>query len=278
MKTQLVTIQTNDIPLDGAFHEPDGETRAAALYFHGNTMNFYTGGARFLPPVLTKLGIAVLAFNRRGHDILTTRNSRAAEGGAFQTTAQAVADNRYAAQWLAARGFANPIVMGHSNGGMLSTRHVADHPGTPALVLLSAGRGGTRQDTSGGSEKLFAVDKLDELTRRARELVAAGKGRELLFMPGWWYVISAESFLDRLVSVPDTIALAPQVKCPVLAIRGDQEDRDRYPAEEFAAACGGSCEVNIVANCDHFYNDREAHVAGIVSDWLAKTVKLKIVV
>ena len=121
MKTQLVTIETNDIPIDGAFHEPDGETCAAALYFHGNTMNFYTGGARFLPPVLTKLGIAVLAFNRRGHDILTTRASRAAEGGAFQTSAQAIADNRYAAQWLAARGFANPIVMGHSNGGISLT-------------------------------------------------------------------------------------------------------------------------------------------------------------
>ncbi len=277
MRTQLVTIPTDGIPLDGAFHEPEGETKGAALYFHGNTMNFYTGGARFLPPVLTKLGLAVLAFNRRGHDILTTRMSRAPEGGAFQTTAEAIADNRFAAQWLAARGnglYANPVIIGHSNGGMLSTRHVVDHPHTPALVLLSAGRGSARQDHSGGTENLFAGDKLGALTQKARDLVAAGRGRELMFMPGWWYVISAESFLDRIVSVPDTIALAPKIQCPVLAIRGDKEDRDRYPAEEFAAACGGPCEVNIVANCDHFYNDREDHVAGIVSAWLAKTLKL----
>ena len=277
MRTQLITIQTDDIPIDGAFHEPDereGPAKGAVLYFHGNTMNFYTGGARFLPPVLTQLGLAVLAFNRRGHDILTTRMSRAAEGGAFQTTVQAIADNRYAAQLLAARGYPNPIVMGHSNGGMLSTQHVIDYPNTPALVLLSAGRGSVRQDTSGGTENLFAAGKLDVLTQQARDLVAAGRGRELMFMPGWWYVISAESFLDRIVSVPDTIALAPHIKCPVLAIRGDKEDRDRYPAEEFQAACGGPCEVNIVANCDHFYNDREAHVAGIVASWLAKTMRL----
>ena len=274
MKTQLVTIQTDNIPIDGALHEPDGEIKGAVLYFHGNTMNFYSGAARFLPPALTKLGLAVLAFNRRGHDILTTRNSRAPEGGAFQTIGESIADNRFAAQWLAARGFPSPIIIGHSNGGMLATRHGADHPNTPALVLLSAGRGGARQDTSGGNEKLFAVGKLDELTQKARDLVAAGKGRELMFMPGWWYVISAESFLDRIVAVPDTVALAPQIKCPVLAIRGDQEERDRYPAEEFAAACGGPCEVNIVANCDHFYNDREDHVAGIVSAWLMKTLKL----
>jgi pimeloyl-ACP methyl ester carboxylesterase len=274
MRTRLVTINTDTVPIDGAFHEPDGTAKGAALYFHGNTMNFYTGAARFLAPALTKLGLAHLAFNRRGHDILTTRASRAPEGGAFQTIGESIADNRYAAQWLAECGFANPVIIGHSNGGMLSTRHVADHSGTPALVLLSAGRGGARQDTSGGNEKLFAAGKLDELTQKARDLVAAGKGRELMFMPGWWYVISAESFLDRIVAVPDTIALAPKIKCPVLAIRGDKEERDRYPAEEFAAACGGPCEVNVVANCDHFYIDREAHVAALVSAWLAKTVKL----
>ena len=275
MKTQLVTIPTDSIPIDGALHEPDTPARGAALYFHGNTMNFYTGAARFLAPALTQLGLAFLAFNRRGHDILTTRASRAPEGGAFQTIDESIADNRFAAQWLAQRGYAKLAIIGHSNGGMLATRHVADHPDTPALVLLSAGRGGARQDTSGGSEKLFAVDQLGELTQRARALVAAGQGRELMFMPGWWYVISAESFLDRIVAVPDTIALSPQIKCPVLAVRGDQEDRDRYPAEEFAAACGGPCEVNIVANCDHFYNGREDVVADIVSTWLAKTLKTK---
>ena len=54
------------------------------LLFHGNTMNFYVGAPRFLPPVLTRLGFACLAFNRRGHDILSIRDSRAAEGAAFQ--------------------------------------------------------------------------------------------------------------------------------------------------------------------------------------------------
>ena len=275
MRTELVSIPTDTISLDGAFYEPDGgATAGAAIYFHGNTMNFYVGAARFLPPALTRLGYAFLAFNRRGHDILSTFNSRIAVGGAFQSTAEAIADNRYAAKWLAARGFPHPVVMGHSNGGMLATRHVADHPETPALVLLSAGRGGVRTP-SGGTERLFAGDRQEELTAQAKALVAAGRGRELLLMPGWWYVISAESFLDRLVTVPDTIALAPRIQCPVLAIRGDKEDRDRYPAEEFQAACGGPCEVNIVANCDHFYNGREQHVAGIVSAWLARTLKLQ---
>ena len=273
MRTELVSIPTDSIPLDGAYYEPDGGAACAVLLFHGNTMNFYVGAPRFLPPVLTRLGLACLAFNRRGHDVLSTRNSRSAVGGAFQSTAEAIADNRIAAQWLAARGFPHPVVIGHSNGGMLGVRHVVDHPRTPALVLLSAGRGGVRT-VSGGSEKLFAGDRQEELTAQARALVAAGRGRELMFMPGWWWVITAESFLDRIVTVPDIVALAPRVNCPVLAIRGDEEDRDRYPAEEFQAAAGGPCRVEIVPRCDHFYNGREDAVAGIVSSWLASTLAL----
>ena len=277
MRTELVSIPTGTgQPLDGAYYEPDdGVTAGAVLYFHGNTMNFYVGGARFLPPALTKLGYAFLAFNRRGHDILSTRTSRIAEGGAFQTTAEALDDNRIAARWLAARRFAAPVIMGHSNGGMLATQHVVDHPQTPALVLLSAGRGGPQENQPKGTEKIFAVDKMDELTAQARALVAAGRGRDLLFMPGWWYVISAESFLDRIVTVPDTIRLAPKIKCPVLAIRGDREDVDRYPAEEFQAAAGGPCAVEIVKDCDHFYNGKNEVVAEIVSRWLGKTLPAK---
>jgi len=276
MRTQLVTIPTDTIPLDAAFHEPDsGKPVGAVLYFHGNTMNFYVCAARFLPPVLTRLGLAFLAFNRRGHDILSTRMSRVAEGGAFQSNAEAIADNRTAAAWLEARGFPAPAVIGHSYGGMLATRHVADHPQTPALVLLSTGRGGTRQDVTGGTERLFAADRFDELLARARELVAAGRGRELMFMPGWWYVISAESFLDRIANAPDTIALAPRIQCPVLAVRGDREDVHRYPAEEFQRAAGGPCQVEIVRECDHFYNGREDHVAELVATWLAAKLGLR---
>ena len=275
MRTELVAMTTETAPLDGAFYEPDGgATAGAVLLFHGNTMNFYVGALRFLPPALTRLGFACLAFNRRGHDILGTRASRLAEGGAFQRTRDAIEDNRTAARWLAQRGYPNPVVIGHSNGGMLGVRHVADHPQTPALVLLSAGRGGNTTVQQGARDGLMAGERFDEIESRARELVKAGRGRELMFMPGWWYVISAESFIDRLTEVPDTIGLAPQIKCPVLCIRGDQESRERYPAEEFQQHAGGPCEVEIVKNCDHFYNGREDVVAELVSSWLARVLKL----
>lgn len=271
MKTELIQIPTDTFPMDGALFSPTSNQNipgGSVIYFHGNTMNFYSGAARFLPKALTELGLTVLTFNRRGHDILTTRASRTVEGGSFQTVAESIADNEFAAKWFAKQGFASPIVIGHSYGGMLSTQHVANNPHTPALILLSAGRGGKSQDTSGGKEKLFANNQLDELKVLATQLVASGKSKELMLIPGWWYVISAESFLDRIINVPDTIELAKKITCPVLAIRGELEEKVRYPAEEFQTACAGPCDVEIIADCDHFYNDKEYVISQSVTQWL----------
>ena len=273
MRTELISIDTDTLPLDGAWHEPEGGVTAGAVMLcHGNTMNFYTGSLRFLPPVLTELGYGCLAFNRRGHDILSIRDSRAAEGAAFQTTAEGIADNEYAAGWLRDKGYDAPVVMGHSNGGFLAVQHVANHPETPALVLLSAHAGGKSAESLAAVTGLLGGAQTPELREKANRMIAEGRGRELMLLPGWWYVATAESFIDRLTTMPDTVATAPQIKCPVYYIRGDEERRESYPAEDFAAGCTGPCEVEIVENCDHFYKGREDHVAGLVQAWVKKTL------
>lgn len=274
MRTELVSIPTDTLPLDGALHTPEnGQVKGAVLLFHGNTMNFYVGAPRFLPPFLTELGLACLAFNRRGHDILSVRNSRAAEGGAFQLTAEGIADNNYAAAWMAERGFPRPIIIGHSNGGFLGIIHAAAHPETPAMVLLSAHRGG-RTAPASRAQGYLAGERFDEVMAEAQALIAQGKGRQLMLVPGWWYVISAESFVDRMTTMPEVLELAPKITCPVLFVRGQEEPRDLYPAEDFQARAGGPCDVEIIADCDHFYNRRETEVSQVVAGWLRRTLNL----
>lgn len=192
------------------------------------------------------------------------RDSREPEGAAFQTTREAIAENRIAAEWLAARGFPPPVVIGHSNGGTLAVRHVVDHPATPALVLLSAHCGGARMVPRASGIGLLAGDRLDENTAQARALAAAGRGRERMLLPGWWYVTSAGSFLDLLT--------APRIACPTLFVRGDQEPPDLYPAEDFQARSGGPCTIEIVPDCNHFYVGREDALAASVSSWLVRTL------
>ncbi|HEY3260275.1 MAG TPA: alpha/beta fold hydrolase [Pseudonocardiaceae bacterium] len=271
MRTELVSIATDTVPLDGAFHWPEDRTaRGGVLLFHGNTMNFYIGAPRWLPPVLTELGFACLAFNRRGHDILSIRDSRAPEGGALQLTREAIADNEHAARWMADRGFPAPIVIAHSGGGLLGAAHAAGHPETPALVLLSAFRGG-----AGGqsipAQMALAGEDYGATMARAQALVAAGRGKELMTMPNWWYVISAQSYVDRFTTLPDILAFAPTIMCPVLYVRGSLEPADVYPAEGYAERAGGPCEVAIVEG-DHFYNGIEDHVCGVVTTWLKKSL------
>jgi pimeloyl-ACP methyl ester carboxylesterase len=269
MRTELISIPTDSVPLDGAYFEPDdGPVAGAVIFFHGNTMNFYVGAPRFMPPALTGLGFACLSFNRRGHDILSVRDSKEnIEGAAFQTTAEALADHEFAAAWLADRGFASPVVIAHSNGGMMSPPYVLDHPGTPALVLLSAGHGGPARSQRLG---LLAGGDVEEVQQQALALVAAGKGRELMRVPGWWYLITAESFLDRIETVPDLLAAAPKISCPVLYIRGDQESAESFPGEEYQRLAGGTCELQVVPDCDHFYTGREDIITGLVCDFLSR--------
>jgi pimeloyl-ACP methyl ester carboxylesterase len=268
MQLELVSINTDTYPLDGLFYQPDGGATAGAVQFmHGNCSNFYTGVMRLLPPALVKLGYACLVYNRRGHDVLVSVN-RTPLGGAFQRVSQAIDDNRIAARWLSDRGFAAPIVIGHSNGGMLGVRHVADHPDTPALVLLSAHCGGKGLMSAASKAGLFAGDSHEEFLARARELVAAGKGDELILLPNWYYLISAATYIDQADELPDILALAPRIRCPVLYFRGDREPKALYPAEDFAARTGGPCQVQIVPECDHFYGGREDMVAETIGAFL----------
>jgi pimeloyl-ACP methyl ester carboxylesterase len=269
MRLQLVSIPTDGDPLDGLFYTPEhGPVRAAALLFHGNCHNFYTGPSRFMPETLVARGIACLAFNRRGHDMVTSRHGREITGGAFQLSHEALADNRYASDWLASQGYGDPIVIGHSNGGMLAVKHCADHPHTPALVLMSAHRGGRSIVPMISAKGLFGKDRLPELTEKAEAMVAEGRGRDLMLLPGWWWVISAESLIDYSRNNPDALENAPHVRCPVLYLRGDQEPPEIYPAEEFAARAGGPCTVRILPDCDHFYTGQEQDVAELIADWL----------
>jgi pimeloyl-ACP methyl ester carboxylesterase len=142
------------------------------------------------------------------------------------------------------------------------------------LILLSAHAGGTRL-TNPRSERSFTInEKTEEQTKEAEALVAAGKPRQLMLIPTWWWVISARTFLDRLTNAPDLAANAKRIRCPVLFIRGDQEPVENYPAEKFKENCSGPCEIAIIPNCDHFYVGAEEKVAKSVKEWVRQALIL----
>ena len=70
---------------------------------------------------------------------------------------------------------------------------------------------------------LLGGSKTNELREQAIQMISEGKGNELLLLPGWWYVTTANSYIDRLTTMPNTVQTAPKIKCPSLFIRGDLE-------------------------------------------------------
>ncbi len=272
MRIETVSIQTDTTPLDGLLYLPDGEVLGAAQLMHGNTMNFYVGPPRFLPPYLTSIGLACLAYNRRGHDVLSNRDSRDLEGGAYQTMAEAIEDNRVARRWMDQRGFPAPFVIGHSNGGMLAVQHVSEFVDTPGLVLLSAHRGGTQIMRLMADNGLMAGGAYDEITGNARRLVAEGLGHQLMLVPGWWYVISARTYVEFLDHCPDIIGLAEAIPCESLFIRSREEAAELYPAEELAARSPFPVSINVDDVGGHYYVGHEREVAETVTNWLGALV------
>ena len=271
MKAELISIETETTPLDGLYYEPKpgSQIRGSVQLLHGNTMNFYIGHNRFMPPALVPLGYAVLAYNRRGHDILSIRDSREVEGAALQITEEAVADNNHARTWMLNRGLTAPICIGHSNGGMLAAKHVAGHPDTPALVLLSAHVGGSELVEIASANGLFGRDQLPDVLQEAERRMNDGRGDELMMLPGWYWVTTARSFLDYSANLPSLLEQAEDITCPVLFVRGDQEPAELYPAEEFRERCPGEVEFVELRDCGHFYDGLEEKVNEVVCDFLS---------
>jgi pimeloyl-ACP methyl ester carboxylesterase len=133
------------------------------------------------------------------------------------------------------QGLPAPILIGHSNGGMLAVRHAADHPDTPALILLSAHRGGRTIIEQASRTGLLAGDRFAEISAQARHLVAADRGHELMLLPGWWHVMTAEVFCDQLDNLPDILKLAPAIACPLGTGFGSQARSGAATAVEFVA-------------------------------------------
>jgi pimeloyl-ACP methyl ester carboxylesterase len=271
MSVELVSIPSTDGYLDGLFYRSKAQSiRGCVLLMHGNVANFYSGPSRFLPPLLDTAGYSCLAYNRRGHDVIVVESHSGASGGAFQTVAEAAADNNAAVKFLASRceSEAPLIVIGHSNGGMLATCFAVEHPEVSALVLLSAHAGGPESYWRSCANGLMAGAAAQEFLLKARSMVSEGRGKELLILPHWWYAISAESLVDRADNTPDVLANAVLVPCPVLTFRGSRESATAFPMERFAALVGKGSKAVVIEDGNHFYDGSENFVAESIIEWL----------
>lgn len=132
MLTERITFPGHDgAPLDARLDLPAGPHLATALFAHCFTCGKDIPAARRIAARLAAIGIAVLRFDFTG---------LGHSGGEFANTtfSSNVADLMAAQAYLAARGMAPGLLVGHSLGGAAVLKAAAELPGLKAVATIGA--------------------------------------------------------------------------------------------------------------------------------------------
>ncbi|MCC7105195.1 MAG: alpha/beta hydrolase [Chloroflexi bacterium] len=268
MLNEIVSFPASDgYLLDALLYEPAERGAVALVLSHGRAMDFTIGMSRFLPPALVPRGYTCLSINRRGAGVVSMGDKHGPRGGAaYEVAEDSQKDLGGAVACLRERGYERIGLIGHSYGSMASNWYAADHPEIGALVLLSGAVGGEHHIRQLCERGMFARDRYDEAATEARRWIAEGRGDELMFFPGWFYLSTARGFVEH--GTPLAVENLKRVRCPVLAVRGERESATNYPVERYAEIAPRGSAWAIIPDSDHFYGGQRDLVCQLVGDFL----------
>lgn len=169
---------------------------------------------------------------------------------------------------LAQYGIADPILFGHSDGASIALIH-AGHAGAglaprPRALVLEAPHVFVEpvcRDSIRALAGRFAADA-SWRERFARHHVSAAAT-----VPAWCRI-----WLDAAFRAWNIEAVLPAIRCPVLALQGEQDEYGT-PAQlaRLAAGLGGPSETHLLAGCGHSpHRDRESEVLNRTVEFLAR--------
>jgi pimeloyl-ACP methyl ester carboxylesterase len=287
MIVDLVRVATSDgIRLDGALRAAAAGAPAAApmdalLLLHGTGANFYASslleaiGEHFIG-----LGVAALAANTRGRDILYTAGTSSGPrrlGAACERVEDCRLD---VAAWLGLlkeRAYRRIGVIGHSLGAIKAVFALAqsDAPQVDCLCAVSPAR--LSYDYFCASP---AAEEFRATLARAQNLVDAGQGETLIEVefpiP---YVVTAAGYLDKYGPGErfNVLTYVSRLRIPTLFVFGSSEVQNhvafRGLPDAVEAAAQGSppnplVQVAVIAGGDHVYSGVRRELLARVERWL----------
>ena len=256
--------------LDGFYRPAPKNNAPLLLLVHGLGSNFYRSGLKkaFLEAG-PALGLAVLSFNNRG-----------AERGTENETFPACRfDLDAAAEFARRQGHRRLVFVGHSTGCQKIVFWQAGrrHPAVAALVLLAPADdfAVTRRDLGRRFEKKAAW---------ARKMVAAGKGDAPV--TGLYERFTAARFLSladatraeaNVFRYGGSLTHFRRVKCPVLAVFGENEEYAAIPPADMLAILRRKTSSRdfddwLIPGADHGFHGCEAELALSVCQWAREVV------
>jgi len=295
--------------------QPLSPSPFCVVHVHGWEGNFYEN--RFIDHAAgacSRSGVAFAAFNNRGHDyiadILPVRRIQKAEtrkqnselrrrrqegldyvqiGGVYEKLTDCVDDIRAWIDFAAGRGATRVILQGHSHGAIKAAYYLTatGDPRVCGLVLLSP------SDDMGIARKQLGDRQFLKLLARARSLMRAGKGRQLLAGRELQYPVSAATFYDchNRDSITGMFNLSrtdreefpelASIRVPVLMAVGTVNEAfvgasGKYLADvrEHLVNCP-SFTGAVIEGGPHNYLEHEPALAWELENWLRKMIQSK---
>jgi pimeloyl-ACP methyl ester carboxylesterase len=165
-------------------------------------------------------------------------------------------------RWLKGQGAENIALLGHSRGGNQMARFAASlEESEVQAVFLVAPSTWNEAAAADGYEKRYGKTLMPML-ERARQLVAAGKGAQLLQPVGFIYCPEAAASADAFVSYyePDdrmhTPNLLSAIRSPVVVFAGSEDRVVANLAESVEPMADGErLWFEVVEGADHFFRD-----------------------
>ena len=252
--------------LDGFYRPAPAQNAPLVLFVHGMGSNFYRSGLKkaFLEAA-PALRLAILSFNNRGAE-------RGTEDEKFRTC---LADLDAAAAYARRRGHRKLVLVGHSTGCQKIAYWQAKrrHPAVAGLVLLAPA------DDYATTRRDFGK-RFEHKVAWAKRMVAAGKGDAQV--AGLYERFTAARFLSladprraeaNVFRYAGPLTQFRRVKCPVLAVFGDQEEFAAIPPADMLAILRDKTRSRrfedwLIPGADHGFHGLESELAEAVCRWV----------
>lgn len=281
----VVELETpKGVLLNGIWLGPR-RTRTVIVWVHGHGSSLFS--KRRIMELIAKKGLAVLAFNNRGHDKISRiaragggkiRNTRLG-GGAHEVFNECVDDIEGSVRFAKRMGARKIYLAGHSTGcqksiywaGKTGARNVE------GIILLAPISDYAAESYLKG--KLY----LERAAKAARALVQRGQKHQLLPNTIWPEPIDAQ----RLISLytPDSIEelfpyaqpdkrphILARVRKPIFVVLAERDEFGDRPAKEIAEWFGENAptakERAIVKKAYHGFKGAEQKVASLILHWV----------
>lgn len=269
--TQLLSFTTtDDETLHGLLFTPaDKLSDLALLFVHGVAMNFYLPPLAVFGQAIAERGYHGFVINTRGHDWINRAGNLTAFGGAtYETFEDSALDLDGALECLNRQGYKRFILIGHSLGCIKSLMYQGSRRRRDVVGIVSCSC-----PKQFYSARVMEQPEFKQLMAQAEEMVAQGKGEEILWAPasGAMGMFCARTFVNKYGKHEnnDVRPHAGRLGCTHLAIAGGAE-HPFFPeyAKELAEAGGATGTYRIVPRSNHFYDKHEPEVIEIITHWL----------